>query len=76
MGHHRIAPLFGLPSIHWFAGVHFQPYEHEILVIDSLRANTVLLIELEVFCYTHCETIFVMQLFCALQGIILCIEHV
>ena len=68
---HPIRSLF----FNLFAGVHLHPCDHEILVIDSLRANTVSLIELEVFYCVYCETVFVQKLLCALADTMLRTKH-
>ena len=75
MYHYEITALCELSSIHWYAVVHFHLYEHEILVIHSLHYNSVLLIDLLLFCFTYYETILVLQFFGALQDTMLRSEN-
>ena len=74
--HRQIAGMFKYSSLQWFASLHFHSYEDEIFVINSLHANVLLMIELEVFCCTYGETIFAALSFCALQDTMLRTEHV
>ena len=74
--HLQIAALLELSSLHSFAGVHFRPYVHEIPVIVCLRANGVLLIDLEVSCCTYSEPVHTLQLFYALQESMQGIEQI
>ena len=73
--HLQTVTLFELSSLYWFSCVHFDFYKHEILMIDSIRANSVLLIELEVFSWTYCEAMIKLQFFRSLQGTMLRTEH-
>lgn len=60
--------FFRNPFSSMICGFHFHPYWQAILVIDSLRASAVLLVELNVFCCNYCEKIFPLQLFCTFKA--------
>ena len=64
-----------ISSVDWFVLVYFQPYEHEIFLIGSLRNSAVWLVDMEALCCICCEVIITIQLFHALQGAILRTEH-
>lgn len=51
----QIPSIFELSSLQRLAGVNFHPYDFEILITESLRANALIFIDLEVFCCTCCQ---------------------
>ena len=50
--------------------------EKTAFLVQSFRPNAVFLIQLNVLSDTNCETIFVLQLFCALQDTLIRTEHI